>query len=293
MKKEKKFIAPNECSGKRWFAATLVGLIIGFALSTPSMLQVKNNVDTFMSIPYSVIFGQFAMAALFVGIVIGIKFIAKTSMKDFILGVGGKVNKNESLTVLGFYTLGFILSYLMVAKNIHVRSVNAGEYAVLVLLMVATTWMQTTFEELVFRGVFIRWACKNEVGFTKKAMIGAAISSVLFALMHAPNPEVTTQSGLRIFIGLVNYAIPGLLMYIADLYFGSLLPGILIHWANNFLLGTVISAEISTLPAPTPLVDTTPHNAELVLISTLVVYAPLMVYIILDARKKKKAASVC
>ena len=292
MKKEKKFIAPNECSGKRWFAATLVGLIIGLVLAAPSMIQAQNTVDTFMSIPYSVIFGQFGMAALFVGVVIGIKFIAKTSMKDFILGVGGKVNRKESLTVLGFYTLGFVLSYVLVAQNIRVRSVNAGEYAVLILLMVATTWMQTTVEELIFRGVFIRWACKNEVGFTKKAMIGAAISSVLFALMHAPNPEVTTQSGIRIFIGLVNYAIPGLLMYIADLYFGSLLPGILIHWVNNFLLSTVIASEVTVIPSPTPLLDTTPHNAELVLIGTLVVYAPLMVYIILDARKKK-AASAC
>ena len=267
----------------------LAGATLSFLIDLP---EDGVTVSGVADVTYSVIFGQFGMAALFVGVVIGIKFIAKTSMKDFILGVGGKVNRKESLTVLGFYTLGFVLSYVLVAQNIRVRSVNAGEYAVLILLMVATTWMQTTVEELIFRGVFIRWACKNEVGFTKKAMIGAAISSVLFALMHAPNPEVTTQSGIRIFIGLVNYAIPGLLMYIADLYFGSLLPGILIHWVNNFLLSTVIASEVTVIPSPTPLLDTTPHNAELVLIGTLVVYAPLMVYIILDARKKK-AASAC
>ena len=288
--KEKKYIAPNEASLKRWIAVLVVGLILGFALALPSLLQAQNQVDTFMGIRYVELFGQLSFVGFFVGIVLAIKLIGKTSLKDFVLGVGGKVNKKECMTVMGLYILGYIISFLPGPNNIHLRSVNAGEYAFLLLFMVLTTWMQTTFEELVFRGLFIRWACKNEVHFTKKALVACVVSSVLFALVHAPNPEVTTQSGIRVVIGLFNYVLPGLLMYIADLYFGSLLPGILIHWVNNFLLFTVISSEVTAMPVPTLLVDTTPHNAELVTLATMVVYLPLLVYMIWGTWKKKKAA---
>jgi membrane protease YdiL (CAAX protease family) len=157
--------------------------------------------------------------------------------------------------------------------------------------MLLTAWMQTTYEELVFRGLFIRWACKNEVGFTKKAIIGAVISTVIFAVMHAPNPEVTTQSGFRVAIAMMNYVLPGLLMYFANLHFGSLLPGILIHWINNFVLFTIISSEVTTMPVPTLFVENSPHLAEFMVLSNLGAYVPLFVYIFLDARKKKKAAS--
>jgi uncharacterized membrane protein len=41
---------------------------------------------------------------------------------------------------------------------------------------------------------------------------------------------------------------------------------------------------------PTLLVDTTPHKAEWSLVSTVLAYLPVLVYMILDARKKKQAA---
>lgn len=289
-KKEKQYIAPNECSTKRWIAVAAVGIIAGFILAFPALILAQ-KADIFMGIRYAEIFGHLGFVGLFAGIVLAIKFVGKTSMKDFILGVGGKVNKKECLTVMGLYALGFVIAYLLVVKNIRVRDVNPGEFAFLILFMLLTTWLQTTYEELVFRGLFIRWACKNEVGFTKKAIIGAAISSVLFALMHVPNAEVTTQSGIRIVIGILNYAVPGLLMYIANLHFGSLVPGILIHWVNNFLLFTVIASDVTSMPVPTLLVDTTPHNAEWVLLSTLITYMPVLVYMFLDVRKKKAAAA--
>ena len=291
MKKEKKYIAPNDCSAKRWIAVAVVGTVIGSVLAIPMINLAQNQVDTFMGIRYAEIFSHLSFMGVFLGLILALKWIGKTSLKDFVLGVGGKVNKKECLTIIGLFILGFILSYLLVVKNIRLRGVNPGEFAFLVLFMLLTTWVQTTYEELVFRGLFIRWACKNEVGFTKKALIGAAISSVLFALMHASNPEVTTQSGIRVVIGVLNYAVPGLMMYIANLYFGSLLPGILMHWVNNFLLFTVIASEVTAMPVPTLLVDTTPHNAELVMLLTWVVYMPLLVYMFLDARKKKSAAA--
>ena len=131
-----------------------------------------------------------------------------------------------------------------------------------------------------------RWACKNKMGFTKKAVIAALVSAVAFALGHAANPEVTSQSGARIAMAIASYAIPGTCCFLANLHFGSLLPGILIHWVNNFILFTVIASEVTTMPVPTLLVDSTPNTAELMLLSTAMAYVPVLVYMFLDAGKK-------
>lgn len=295
MKKEKKvtpYIAPNEASFRRWIAVLVVGFLLGSVLGIPfGVLRALSTGDTFLGTDYRQIWEMMASVLLFVGQVIAIRRVGKTSVKDFVLGVGGKVNKKECLTILGLYALGMVISYLPVLGNIRLRGVSGGGFAFLVVFMLLTAWTQTTWEELIFRGLVIRWTCKNDVRFTKKALIGAIVTSVLFALAHAPNPEVTTQSGIRVLIQLVCYAIPGLVLFLADLYFGSLLPGILIHWLNNFTLFTLIASEVTALPVPTLLVDTTPHKAEWSLVSTVIVYVPVLVYMILDARMKKRAAA--
>ena len=292
MKKEKRHIAPNECSMVRWIAVLVVGYFAATILSFPMAPFAENQVDTFMGIRYAELFGMLTCVPFFWCLVFAIKVVGKTSLKNFVLGAGGKVNKKECLTILGLYVAGFFLSYLPVLGNIRLRSVNIGEFGFLVLFMLLVTWMQTSWEELIFRGLVIRWACKNDVRFTKKALIAAVVSSAAFALMHAGNPEVTSQSGIRIVIGVLNYTIPGLMLYLANLYFGSLLPGMLMHWINNFLLFTLIASEVTAMPVPTLLVDTTPYNAEWVLASELLIYLPIVVYMILDARKRRKIAKI-
>ena len=47
-KKEKKYIAPNEASLKRWIAVMIVGSVIGFILSAPfAVLVVAETVTGF------------------------------------------------------------------------------------------------------------------------------------------------------------------------------------------------------------------------------------------------------
>ena len=153
--------------------------------------------------------------------------------------------------------------------------------------MLLTVWAQTTFEELIFRGLLLRWACKNKVGYSKKALLVGVVTSIAFALAHATNPEVTTQSGLRVAMAIATYAIPGLVYFLADLHFGSLLPCIIMHWVNNFVLITVVSSEVTVIPMPTLLVDRTADTAEWGMLSTFLLHLPMLVYLLLTARKKK------
>ena len=289
--KEKKIIAPNECSFGRWVAVLVVGLLIGLVLAAPLYFLLYNREGSFMGISYLDFFNVLAFAPLFWGLVISIRFIGKTSFKDFVLGVGGRINAKQCLIVAGLYAGGFAIPFLLTAKNIELRGVNPGEFIFLVVLMVLIAWMQTTTEEVMFRGLFIRWGCKNKLGYTKKAIILAVISALIFAIAHAPNPEVTSNSGWDIAIAVLAYAIHGFMLFWANLHFGNLLPGFIMHLINNFLLFTVISSEISVVTYPTLLVDKTPESALWSLGSTILVYLPVAIYIIIDIIRRKKISA--
>ena len=91
------------------------------------------------------------------------------------------------------------------------------------------------------------------------------------------------------------YVIPGLVYAIADLYFGSLLPGILIHWINNFVTFTLVGTDAGAMPLPTLLVSGSGDSVSVasMFLGTIIPYGPIMVYILWDAWKKKKTAKTC
>lgn len=297
MKKEKKLIKPNEMPFGRWLFILLLSVVAGFIVVLPFEFTVKpymeNNGITIMGLTYQHLsctlffLPFFAITALF------LKLIGKTSMKDFILGVGGTINKQDCITVFSLYLIGIAAQFLLIANQIGIRSdVRIGEYIFLVVFMILTAWIQTTCEELLFRGFLLRWACKNKVGYTKKAIFAAIINAVIFAIFHMANPEVTSQNGIFILISALSYAFVGFMLFLADLHFGNMLPGIIIHLMNNFTLYSIISSDGSAAPTRTFLVDNSSTNAVMTLISHLIAYSPILVYIIVDIRKRKKAGSV-
>jgi membrane protease YdiL (CAAX protease family) len=289
--KEKKPISPNECSFARWLAVLAVSSLIGLVVFAPMEAAMKDNPNSFMGVSYEDIFGIVGLVPFFIGTVIALKLIAKTSLKDFILGVGGKFDLKNALAILGLYVGGFAVYHLIMFKNLSLRNVNPGHFAFLLLFALLTVWMQTTYEELIFRGIVLRWVCKNDIGYSKKSIIAALISSFAFMVMHLANPEVTSQKGIDIAIIACSYFFSGLFMFWADLHFKSLVPGIVIHWVNNFMLMSIISQEVSAVTAPTLIIDKTPKIAYLDLASVFIAYLPVIIYIVCDLIKRKKAAA--
>lgn len=187
-----------------------------------------------------------AFACYYVVLVIAIKLIAKTSIKSFIFGLGGKLNKKESVTILGTYLLGLILASLLDLKTTRFSGVSVSQYLILFVWCSIFVWMQTTWEELLFRGIVIRAVCKNDIVFNRKSFLAGLISTTVFALLHIANPELTFQSTLlQKILMLLYYFIMGFFIYISDLVGKSLMPGILIHWINNFFMFTVLKICLS------------------------------------------------
>ena len=290
-RKEKKPIAPNDCSLGNWLLIILIGAVVGALLFFPLDPLLKNKTDTFMGVTYSDLANMVGLAPFFIATVIAIKILAKTSLKDFVLGVGKKFDWKNSLLVLGLYVGGFAVYHLIMYKNISLRNVDPANFAFLLLYALLVVWMQTTYEELVFRGIVLRWACKNNIDYSKRSILAALVSSFVFMLAHLANPEVLSQSGIDIVIMACSYFFSGLFMFWADIHFKSLMPGIVIHWVNNFMLMSIISQEVSAVTAPTLLIDKTPKIAALDLASTFLAYLPVIILMVCGLIKRKMAAS--
>lgn len=288
---EQNCIAPNECSTRRWIVTLVVGFVLATVTSLPFYPLMQNTTDSFMGIPFATLFTVISFIPQFICILIAIKFIAKTPIKNFLFGNGGEINKKSCLIVFVLFIIGFYLPLLISLENVKVNQVDVGHFCFALAFFLVTIFIQTTFEELIFRGIFIRCACKNNIGYSKRAWIAYAICSVLFAVSHASNPEVTSQQGIEVVFSLVAYIVPATAYFIADLHFGSLLPGIIMHWANNFMLSTIVNGEISALNSSVLLTDTSPTTGASLLLSSVLTHAPIFIYIIIDCIRRKMAAS--
>lgn len=290
--KNKKAIVPNECSLKRWICTALVALLLGVVFSIPAEALFVSKPElldvSFMGIPIMVIYLVASFSFLFLGAVAAIKWVAKTPLKDFILGYGGKLDKREVGIFIALHLTGIAISLLLSLPNIHLRGTETGTLLALILIILVFTWMQTTWEELVFRGIFLRWACKNNIGYTRKAIFAMFLSSAIFGLVHASNPEISSMSGIELLLGIICYILPGLVFFWADIQFKSLVPGIILHWVNNFIAFTVVAAEVSAVPVPTLLVDKSEATAPMLFFATLLVLLPTMLYTLYNMIKSRK-----
>ena len=283
-------ITPNGCTLPRWLLVLAISLVGGLAVMLPFNSFLMNTTDSIMGITYKDFFNVLSFVPLFVAFVIGLKLVAKTSVKDFVMGVGGKIRPKFVLTIFILYVLGMALSTLIFLNNISFRGVQPGQYAFLVVFSLLFVGIQTTFEEFAFRGLILRWVCKNDIRYSKKSLLAAVVTSLAFALAHAANPEVTEQKGFDIVLTLFVYFFVGFLLFWLDIHFGSLLPGIIIHFVNNFILLTIVSQDATVITNPTLLVNATPVTPWLALLNDAVCYLPVSIFALVVFIKRKKAA---
>jgi uncharacterized protein len=96
---------------------------------------------------------------------------------------------------------------------------------VIVLVLVP---IQTTVEELIFRGFLLQWFAKK----LSNPIILSVIIAVIFGSLHFSNPEMDRSA---LWIGL-NYVFAGFMLTFIAVKMGSLELSIGVHAANNMLL---------------------------------------------------------
>jgi len=294
-----KNIKENEASVLRWIATIIVGYLLGSVISiipTGILFIVRRAVPALSEGGSWYAFSKYIaliinFAGMFIGTIINIKLIAKTSFKSFVLGADRttKVNiKKEVLPIAGLYILGMLIATVLpFINNISLNNLTLGQVVFVILFTLAFTWMQTSWEELIFRGIPLRMTCHNDIKFDKNSVIGCVISAVLFMMVHISNPEVQSLSGMNMVFMTLSYLVPGILLYVYDVMCGNLLPGMIIHFINNFFAFVLLSAEVSVVDSTSIWIDHSNQSGFVTMITLILANVPVLIYLIVTKMKKK------
>ena len=116
--------------------------------------------------------------------------------------------------------------------------------AFLPYLLIAFTLLpiQTTAEELFFRGWIQRWLDNGK----KKQWSISILSGAIFSLPHLANPEV---AGNELIFPIISYGATGFMLAWVTYRDKSLELAIGAHFANNLLAALLVSSQDSALPS--------------------------------------------
>lgn len=110
------------------------------------------------------------------------------------------------------------------------------------LIALILTPIQTTSEELFFRGYLVQAGSL----FSRNAIFLSLLSGVLFALPHIGNPEMAAN----FYVVLLSYFVLGVFLAWISIKDGTIELAIGLHAANNLFAGLVVTFPQSALPTP-------------------------------------------
>ena len=150
-------------------------------------------------------------------------------------------------TWIGFASLALISGAfgaidLILNWDSYTFSFKASAFLPYLLIALALLPMQTTAEELFFRGWIQRWLDNGK----KKQWSISILSGAIFSLPHLANPEV---AGNEILFPIISYGATGFMLAWVTYRDKSLELAIGAHFANNLLAALLVSSQDSALPS--------------------------------------------
>lgn len=293
-------LAPNEVPVKRWVAFFFAAMFAAIIAQTPTSIILRSwsmtGVWSWLPETFCTLLG-FAISLLFAALLL--RWICKTSLRDLILGVGGKVDWQQCGKIAAAWIVGFFLTLVVDAiltfgseSTTTINPIGALPIIVNFFVCLLLVWSQTTWEEVLYRCVFLRATCKNNIRPTFKCIAAGVIATALFMFGHFANPEMTSQTTTTLIVaGALSYFISGIVMYMADVVYGTCMPGCVIHWINNFVLFAFLTQTGSALESGALFVSNEAQNGIDNLLGTVILYIPIVALLIHDAIKAKRNAS--
>ena len=169
-----------------------------------------------------------------------------------------------------------IFDYIMSPED-YVWNFKPLTFLILLLISVVMIPLQTSMEELIFRGYLMQ-------GFGvlfKNRLMPLLITSILFGLLHIWNPEID-----KLGIHLIWYYIgTGLFLGVITLMDEGLELALGFHAANNLVTALLVTASWTAFQTESLLIDNSEPLLGMELIITLVIIYPLLA--IIFAKKYK------
>jgi membrane protease YdiL (CAAX protease family) len=159
---------------------------------------------------------------------------------------------------------------------------DLATFALFVPLALVFTAIQTTTEELFFRGYVVQGASMIS---TNRVFL-AIVAAMVFTLPHLLNPEVSAGGWLTVFSNY--FLVPGLLWTVVSLIDGTTELAIGVHFANN--IGSILLFNITGSAVTTPALFTiSEYHATYGALSVLVAI-PMFLAIAYKVFKRDKAS---
>jgi membrane protease YdiL (CAAX protease family) len=257
------FLKNAEKGSNHWWAylLTVTGVIAGFAFGQIplSLVILSNNQemneDRLMELMqksdfealgmepnYSLFLILLSFVGAFLMLWLLLKNLHKRSIKTLITPFE-KINWGKALFGFGLWMLFALIiegvTYLIIPEA-YIFQLEWSKFIPLLLICILILPIQTTFEEIFFRGYLMQG-----IGLISRyKWIPLVITSVLFGSMHFFNPEVEKfGAGLM----LTYYIGVGLFLGFITLMDDSLELALGIHAATNFFSATFVTFEGSAL----------------------------------------------
>lgn len=297
--KKKATFGPNEAPVWRWVVFFIVVHVCAIIASSVVQMPLRSWTMTgsYSWLP-SMITTMLSFAGSFALAVVALHLICKQSFSDLMLGAGKGIDWGQARKVAAAYLIGFVLSmggckllFPESSGSLELNSIGIVPIIVNFVVCLALVWMQTTWEEIAYRAVFLRATCKDDIRPTVASIGLGIIANVIFMCCHLGNPEVTTQGTVTLAALMAStYFISGFSMYISDVVFGNCLPGCIIHWMNNFIIFAFFTQKDIALASGALFTSDASPAAVNTFVGTVLLYLPVIILLVMEARKKKAAA---
>ncbi|WP_435262263.1 CPBP family intramembrane glutamic endopeptidase [Tenacibaculum sp. nBUS_03] len=225
-------------------------------------LGINKNLFLFMMIV------MFAIGLLF--LFIGVKFVHKRAVKTI---VTSREHIDWKRFWFGFFTWGIISSLvigigILLEPESYVWNFNAVPFFTLVAISFLFLPIQTSFEELLFRGYFMQ-----AFGvLVKNRWFPLLITSIAFGLLHGANPEVEKLGP----ISMVFYIGTGLFFGITTLMDEGTELALGLHAINNIVAAFFVTTDWTVFQTNALFVDTSEPSVGLEMFLPVFVLYPLM-----------------
>lgn len=131
-----------------------------------------------------------------------------------------------------------LISYLSNPSN-YILQFQPSKFLILTLISIPLLFIQTAYEEVLFRGYLMQWMGK----YFRYPIIPVIITGIVFGAMHMMNPEVS-EFGNTV---MIDYISIGLTLGIVTLLSDSLELAMGLHFANNLFLSLIVTFDSSVL----------------------------------------------
>ncbi|MGW8225728.1 MAG: CPBP family intramembrane glutamic endopeptidase [Anaerolineales bacterium] len=256
-------------------AILLIAFGIYQGLPLMDLTQLVYDPSLLGYIPYYLVL-NFGFIFFWFGIWLAVRLIHGRSMRSLVTWMSSiswrRVGIGFILWVL-LLGIGTLVEYF-VSPGTFTVTFDARVFIPFALLAILITPMQTTAEELFFRGYLVQAGSL----ISRNWIFLSIWSGILFALPHFSNPEVAENT----LVVLFTFFVLGAFLAWISLKDGTIELAIGLHAANNLMAGLLVTFPESVLPTPA-ILTTTHFDPFFSLIAEIIMCA--LFYLLVFARK--------